>query len=430
MWLLLCMLLAGAVAAQEVGYEPLMQRLGSPDPKVRREAAEQLGELGDRRAIPALGELVKDLDEETRFRAVEALAKMSSPDTVPFLSAALRDPSGRVKQAAIEGLVILYVGPQESGGLRGFFSRAVELFRHSDEDLMVAPGTAVDPRAVEALANALTDPDTQAAKSAARALGVLRGRAALPAMSKALASAPREVQTELLRAFQKIRDPQPAPQVAGLLGSGDRDIRSQAAYTLGLLGARQESPALRKLFEADRERSVRRTAFEALSLMPAPEQAAWFAGFLQDKDDRLREFCADALGRLPQAEPKADIDNRLRSRHTEEKSARVRLALAFALVARGQGEFLSGVMDSLDSSLYRGYGRAYLLELGRDATRLPFYYPYLRSEKANVRRYLCEVFGALANPAALPQVKPLMNDSDADVAMAAARAVQIMMRFQ
>jgi len=164
--------------------------------------------------------------------------------------------------------------------------------------------------------------------------------------------------------------------------------------------------------------------------MPAQEQAAWFAGFLQDKDERLREFSADALGRLPQAEPKADLDRTLRSRHTEEKSARVRLALAFALVARGQGEFLSGLMDSLDSSLYRGYGRAYLIELGRDATRLPSYYPYLRSEKASVRRYLCEVFGALANPAALPQVKPLVNDGDTDVATAAVRAVQIMMRFQ
>jgi HEAT repeat protein len=430
MRLLLCMLLSGVVAAQQVGYELQIQRLGSPDPKVRRESAEQLGELGDRRAIPALGGLVKDLDEETRFRAVEALAKMFAPDTVPFLSAALRDPSGRVKQTAIEGLVTVYVGPQDSGGLRGFFNRAADLFRHSDEDLVVAPGTVVDPRAVEALANALTDPDGQAAKSAARALGVLRSRAALPAMSNALASAPREVQTELLRAFQKIRDPQPAPQVAGLLGSSDRDIRGLAAYTLGLLGARQQWPALRRLFEADRERSVRRSAFEALSLMPAPEQAAWFAGFLQDKDERLREFSADALGRLPQAEPKADLDRTLRSRHTEEKSARGRLALAFALVARGQGEFLSGLMDSLDSSLYRGYGRAYLIELGRDATRLPSYYPYLRSEKANVRRYLCEVFGALANPAALPQVKPLVNDGDTDVATAAVRAVQIMMRFQ
>lgn len=428
--LLFWVLLAGAVAAQEVNYEALIQRLGSPEVKVRRESAERLGELGDRRAIPALGGLAKDSDEETRFRGVEALAKMASPDTVPFLSAALRDPSGRVKQTAIEGLVAAYVGPQESGGLRGFFSRAVERFRQSDEDLMVAPGTAVDPRAVEALANALTDPDARAAKSAARALGVLRGRAALPAMSKALAAAPREVQTELLRAFQKIRNPQPAPQVAGLLSSSDRDIRTQASYTLGLLGAREQSPALRKLFEADRDRAVRRTAFEALSLMPAPEQAAWFAGFLQDKDDRLREFSADALGRLPRAEPKADIDRTLRSRHAEERSARVRLALAFALVARGQGEFLSGVMDSLDSSLYREYGRAYLIELGRDATRLPSYYPHLRSEKANVRRYLCEVFGALANPAALPQVKPLMNDSDGEVAMAAARAVQIMQRFQ
>ncbi len=427
--LLVPLLLAGTLAAQQSGYEAAIERLASRDPKTRREAARQLGDAGERRAIPALGKAVKDLDEETRFRAVEALGKMLDREAIPFLSEALGDSSRRVKETAIHGLVTLYVNLPGSGRLAGLFNRTVELFRHSSEELIVSPGTKVDPKVVEALAGAVSDPDKDTARDAARALGILRGRQAVEAMTKVLFEAPHDVAMELLRAFQKIGDPRPAPEVARLLDRYDKDLRGEAAYTLGLLGGRDDWGALRKLFEGDRQREVRRRAFEGLSRMPAPDQAAWFLGYLEDKDERLREFAAGALGRLA-PEPGPEIDVKLRARHEAEKDGRVRLALDFALVARGHGEFLGELMDSLDSALHRRYGKAYLVELGRDGSRLTSYYPYLQSPKADIRRYLCDVFGTLANPAALPEVKPLMKDPDNHVVAAAVRAVEIMEKQQ
>ena len=148
---LLMLLLAGALAAQDVGYDVLVQRLENRDPKIRREAARMLGDLGDRRAVPPLGKLVKDLDEETRFRAVEALASLVDRQAIPFFAEATRDPSRRVKKTAIEGMVTLYITTEGPGGLKGLFTRAVDFFRRSSQDLIVPPGTEVDARVVEAL---------------------------------------------------------------------------------------------------------------------------------------------------------------------------------------------------------------------------------------------------------------------------------------
>src|SRR5258708_3847311 len=102
-----CLLPRGEAAqkAADVGYEALVSRLDNRDPVIRREACKLLGELGDRRAVQPLGKMVKDLDEETRFRAVEALGALLNRDSIPFLVEATKDPSRRVKQAAMEGMV-------------------------------------------------------------------------------------------------------------------------------------------------------------------------------------------------------------------------------------------------------------------------------------------------------------------------------------
>src|SRR5258706_5769849 len=122
-----------AQKAVDVGYDNLVNRLENRDPVIRREACKLLGELGDRRAVQPLGKMIKDLDEETRFRAVESLGSLMNRDTVPFLTDATRDPSRRVKLGAIEGLVTLYFAPPPgssgiTGSITGVFHHAIDLF--------------------------------------------------------------------------------------------------------------------------------------------------------------------------------------------------------------------------------------------------------------------------------------------------------------
>jgi HEAT repeat protein len=421
--------------ATDIGYDALLSRLDNRDPVVRRETCKKLGELGDRRAIEPLSRMVRDLDEETRFRAVEALGGLLDRATIPALAEATRDPSRRVKMSAIEGIVTLYVTPAASSNsltapITNVFHRAVELFQQNSDDLIVAPGTPVDPMAIAAMGAAAGDPDDETAKHAARAAGVLRGTDAVPAMSQVLFHAPPAVKIEIMKAFQKIRDPRAVPDVARLLKSSDKATRAQAAYTLGLLGAKDQIGPLQKLYEDDRDKDVRHSAFEAISLMPEAQHAEWFMKFLSDPDDRMREFAADGLGRVPDSALPTGALQKIETRRVSEKSSRVKLALAFALAAHGQSAMLAELMQALDSALHRQYGIAYLTELGRNPARLQEFYPYLKSDKTDVRRYLCQVLAAIANPDALEHVRPLIHDSKDDVITEAIRTVQVLERYQ
>jgi HEAT repeat protein len=337
--------------------------------------------------------------------------------------------------SAIEGIVTLYVTPAGSSNsltapITNVFHRAVDLFQQSPDDLIVAPGTPVDPIAIAAMGAATGDPDDATAEHAARAAGVLRGTDAVPAMSQVLFHAPPGVKIEIMKAFQKIRDPRAIPDVARMLKSSDKATRAQAAYTLGLLGAKDQIGPLQKLYEDDRDKDVRHSAFEALSLMPEPQHAEWFMKFLSNSDDRLREFAADGLGRVPDSALPPGAVEKIAARRGGEKNARVKLALAFALTAHGQNAMLAELMQALDSTLHRQYGIAYLTELGRDPTRLPQFYPFLKSEKTDIRRYLCQVLASIANPAALEYVRPLIHDSKEDVITEAIRTVQVLERYQ
>jgi len=105
---------------------------------------------------------------------------------------------------------------------------------------------------------------------------------------------------------------------------------------LGLLGAKDSTEALHKMFQEDRDKDARHSAFEATSLMPEARDAAWYVGFWKTGTTVLREFSADALGRLPDSALPPGAVAKLTERPRIEKSARIRVSLAFALTAHGQ----------------------------------------------------------------------------------------------
>ena len=80
----------------------------SGDPKVRKKAADMLGNIGpsDARAIPALIEAVKDKDAKVRDAAVLGLSKIGSPaaSAESGLEAATKDPDASVRTHAIAAL--------------------------------------------------------------------------------------------------------------------------------------------------------------------------------------------------------------------------------------------------------------------------------------------------------------------------------------
>jgi HEAT repeat protein len=75
------------------------------------EAAEAVGQLGDRRAVKPLIIALRDQDVNIREAAVEALVELGEP-AVPQLTAALRDERRNVHQAASKALE--KIGTQEA----------------------------------------------------------------------------------------------------------------------------------------------------------------------------------------------------------------------------------------------------------------------------------------------------------------------------
>ena len=84
----------------------------------------------------------------------------------------------------------------------------------------------------------------EARANAARALGILRGKAAVPDLLAALRSKDTDVIYESLIALQKIRDESAAPGVAFLLRDLDQKVQLAAIETVGLLQNKSSCPAV------------------------------------------------------------------------------------------------------------------------------------------------------------------------------------------
>ena len=75
---------------------------------VRSRAAWQLGQLGDRAAVPALIEALQDESEDVRWSAAWALGELGDEAAIPALEAASQnDESDDVRSRAWESLRLL-----------------------------------------------------------------------------------------------------------------------------------------------------------------------------------------------------------------------------------------------------------------------------------------------------------------------------------
>ncbi|MGH9831751.1 MAG: HEAT repeat domain-containing protein [Blastocatellia bacterium] len=75
--------------------------LKGKDAKIRTQAAQQLSQACDRRAVDPLIELLNDEDPLIRIAAVEALGKLGASEAVSFLTDLINDNDWRVRMALI-----------------------------------------------------------------------------------------------------------------------------------------------------------------------------------------------------------------------------------------------------------------------------------------------------------------------------------------
>jgi HEAT repeat protein len=261
--------------------------------------------------------------------------------------------------------------------------------------------------------------------NAARALGILRGKAAVPELADALRSKDTDLIYESLVALQKIRDESVAPRLTFLLRDPDPKVQIAAIETTGLLQNKAAMADLLDVLKRARDRKVQRAALSAIAMLPDRKNRELYARYLHDKDDRLRAAAAEGYARLKDP---ADV-TMLWQAWNDEKKTEARLSLAFALVILGKAELsefspLQYLVNTLNSSAYKGEAFPFLVEAARNpAVRNALYKPLLSGSR-DERIQLAAVMARSGDRDTIPQLEKLSNDNDADVAREGLRAMR------
>jgi HEAT repeat protein len=398
------------------------------DVKQRVRAAHDLGKQGED-AIPKLLPYVSDSDISVRLETVKSLDDIGGPKTIDPLVRLVNDPDPEIDIRATDGLVNVYMPGYLKTGISGTLQHvgtSIKAKFSDSNDQVIESYVEVRPEVITALGTLVKKgAGTAARANAARAIGILRGRAAIPDLIEALHSKDDSVMFESLTAIEKIRDPEAAPRISFLIRDLEEKIQIAALTTTGILLNREAAPDVRDALQHARNAKVRKAALTALAMLGTPADHAIFLTYLSDKDDSLRSAAAEGLGRIKNPADRATLETNFKNEHKMGP----RLALAFALASLGNldtGEFspLRYLINTLNVRSYQGVALAYDVELARDLKVRLAIYPMLPRATKDEKIQLCTVFARSGDKDSLPYLETLSVDPDKEVATEAIRSLR------
>ena len=382
-----------------------------------RELAKQGSE-----AIPQLQVFLSDPAPEVRVEAVKAIIEIDTQHSLEPLIQATGDADPEVQIRATDGLVNFYLPGYVHTGLGNSLRRVGTVIKSKftdTTDQVIDPYIKVRPEVIQALGKlARGSASMDARANALRALGILRGAAAVPDVVEALRSSKTDqVIFEGLIALQKIADPAAAPNIAFLLQDLDDKVQVAALETTGLLRNREALPRLREALGRARNDKIRRAALEAIAFIPDQESRPLYTRYFTDRDDRLRAAAAEGLARLKSP---ADLPM-IEKAFEEERKMPPRLALAFALVMLGKAEVsefspLQYLVNTLNAAAWRGVAQAYLVELSRQPTLRRSLQEATRQGTKDEKIQLAQILAQTGDKDTVPYLDALSRDGDTDVA--------------
>jgi HEAT repeat protein len=400
------------------------QDLKSAEPKQRIKAVKAFRGAGSD-AIPMIAPLLSDTDRDVRNEVVRAIVSIGTQYSLEPLAAATRDNDPEIQIAATDGLVNFYVPGYVQTGVAKFSSSIRGRFDRENRDA-VDPWVNVRPEVITALGKLVRGGASMDSRAnAARAVGILRGKAALPDLVEALQTKDTEVLYEILIAFQKIADPSVGPRATPLLRDLVERVQLGAIETVGLLRTREAIPDLQKVFDSSKSVKVRRAALTSLAMLPDPNSRPYFDRGFNDKDEKIRAAAAEGYARLGE---KSDV-TKLQPAFDEETKMTARLGIAFALVDLGQlqtSEFapLTYLVNTFNSRQYRGIVEGYLLELARQPQIRSALYQLVAKATRDEKIGLARTLAVAGDSESLAQVEWIAKDSDSEVAQEGLRALK------
>ncbi|HUK15991.1 MAG TPA: HEAT repeat domain-containing protein [Bryobacteraceae bacterium] len=393
-------------------------------PKDVREAAK-----AGSSAIPKLQEYLKDPSVDVRVEAVRQITEIGPPRSLDPLVIATHDNDPEVQIVATDGIVNYYLPGYVKTGLGASLRRVGTSLkgRFTDtNDQVIDPYLTVRPDVIAALAKLVTSgANMDVRANAARAVGILRGRDAVPALIDATHSKDSTLIYESLNSLEKIRDESAGPRIAFLLHDFDPKVQIAAIQAVGLLRDQQDLPQLVGVLNQSDNIKVKREALESAAMLPAESSRPLYQQYLRDKDDKLRAAAAEGFARLKNPR---DLPMLEQAWQDEQKTS-PRLSLAFAQVMLGKTELsefspLRFLINNLNSAAYNGIAFPFLVELARDPQIRASLYGPLQTGTKDEKIGLARVLGRSGDAQSIVELQKLTNDPDANVAQAALTAVR------
>lgn len=380
-------------------------------------------------AIPTVAGYLNSASVDTRVEAVKQLTALGGKDSIDPLIRATHDADPEVQIRATDGLVNYYLPGYVKQGLGSSLVRAgasIKAKFNDTNDQVIDRFVMVRPEAIAALgqlARGGSSYDSRA--NACRALGILRGRAALPDLLDALRSKDNGIMYESLAAIQKIGDGSAGPRITYLLRDLDDRVQTTAIETAGTLRDTDALPTLRSIVSSPRNTKVQRSALMAIAMMPQPQDRDLFVRQLGSSDVKLRAAAAEGLGRVGNH---ADVPA-LEKLWSDEDRMAPRLAVAFALVMDGNlnvapDAALRYLINTLNSAAYHDVAYAYLVEAARQQAVLHVLYTQLDPGSKDEKIYLGRVIAASGDPGSQMFLDKLSRDTDPDVAREGLRSLR------
>lgn len=396
--------------------------------EVRPKDVREMAKTGSN-AIPQLQELLKNPDPAVRIEAVKAITEIGTQRSLDPLIQATQDNDPEVQIRATDGLVNFYLPGYVQTGIGASLKRVggtIKAKFTDTNDQVVDPYVTARPEVVAALGKlARGGGSLEVRANAARAIGILRGREAVPDLLEAIHTKDSAVIYESLNALQKIRDESAAPRISFLLRDLDPKVQAAAIETTGLLQNKSAVPDLTDALNRTRDAKVRRAALTAIAMLPTDGSRSLYARYLTDKDEKMRAAAAEGYARLRNP---ADLPMIEKAWQDEGKTP-ARLGLAFAQVMLGKTEIsefspLSYLINTLDSASYRDVAQAYLVELARDASVRKALYAPLDTGTKDEKIGLARVLARSGDKDSVAYLQKLTNDTDNDVAQEGQRALR------
>ena len=279
-----------AEALTEMGGIPVIQQLVLALKHehfcVREKAAESLGKIGDNRVVKPLVTALNDANWKVREKAAEALGRIGDNRAIESLVAALKDDDSDVRKKAAEALDKLGWKAKNEDEERLYF------IAKKDWDRCVMIGEPI----AKLLIGVLNDKNPYVQRSAAESLARIGGRDSMKLLIVELRNHRSDIRKKTVETLGEIGGSQAVMPLITVLGDNDPEVRKAAQEALVKIESIHTIGPLMAALKHENS-DVRAAAAEVLGKMSSPALEPLIAA-LWDENWEVREEAAKALGKL------------------------------------------------------------------------------------------------------------------------------------